>query len=192
MKPTAGRFEKAYIDHGDIVKDGRYEYMAIVDADPERVGMYMEKLPYSVVRCDSSAHIVADNESGTKGFAVFSGISEGDDGIIAEISPSLVMYSLDDGKMTLSVSNPDLALYSGPSDEIFDENGKRTERSIYGRKWVNNHCGATSVSMTLNGKWEIADSGDSDVTAEYENGRTHLVFRTGEARTEEIILKEIK
>ena len=192
MEPTVGRFEKAYIDHGGIVKDGRYEYMAIVDADPERVVKYMETLPYSVVRCDSSAHIVADNESGTKGFAVFSGISEGDDGIFAEISPSLVMYSLDDGKMTLSVSNPDLALYSGPSDEIFDENGKRTERSIYGRKWVNNHCGATSVAMTLNGKWEIADHGDSDVTAEYENGRTRLVFRTGEARTEEIILKEIK
>ena len=189
MEPTEGWFEKAYIDHGEIVTDGRYEYMAVIHADAETVGRYRETLPYDVVRCDSKAHIVHDNESGIKGFAVFEEIGCGDDEILAEATPSLIMYGCTDGKMTLSVSNPDLALYEGPSDELFDEDGKRIERSIYGREWVDNPCAATSVRVTLNGEWTVTDRGGSDVTAKYENGRTELVFKTREAGTEEIILE---
>ncbi len=37
-------------------------------------------------------------------------------------------------KMLLTVSQPDLALYRGASDEAFDKDGKRVERSIYSRR----------------------------------------------------------
>ena len=191
-EPTEGWFEKAYIRHGEIVKDGRYEYMAIIHASPERVEEYMKALPYEVVRCDSSAHIVFDKETGTKALAVFGGIGDGDDEIIKAASPSMIMYSVDNGMMTLSVSNPDLALYSGPSDEIFDEDGKRVERSIYGREWVNNHCADTYVTVTLDGNWSIADKGSSTVRVKMQGYRTELVFTTGEARTEEIKLLKMK
>ena len=188
-EPTSGRFEKAYIRHGSQVKNGDYEYMAVIHATPEQIEEYMGEQPYAVVRCDLQAHIVEDKVSGAKGFAVFESIAEGDDEILAEATPSLIMYSCDDGKMTLSVSNPDLAIYSGPSDEVFDGDGKRVERSIYGRTWVNDHCQPTSVTVRLNGDWTVSDSGDSEVTASHEGGSTVLVFTTREARTEEIILK---
>ena len=181
--------DESEVGAGDIVTDGRYEYMAVIHADAETVGRYRETLPYDVVRCDSKAHIVRDNESGIKGFAVFEEIGSGDDEILAEATPSLIMYGCTDGKMTLSVSNPDLALYEGPSDEHFDEDGKRIERSIYGREWVDNPCATTYVTVTLNGEWTVTDRGGSDVTAKYENGRTELVFKTREAGTEEIILE---
>ena len=189
-EPTEGWFEKAYIRHGGIVKDGGYEYMAVVHASPERVEKYVEEAPYEVVRCDSKAHIVRDNESGETAFAIFGGIDEGDDGIIASATPSLVMYSCRDGRMTLSVCNPDLAIYSGPSDEIFDEEGKRRERSVYGRKWINDPCMPVSVELVLNGNWEIEEKGDSEVSATCSDGKTRLVFTTREARTEEITLEK--
>ena len=189
-EPTEGWFEKAYIRHGGIVKDGGYEYMAVVHASPERVEKYVEEAPYEVVRCDSKAHIVRDNESGETAFAIFGGIDEGDDGIIASATPSLVMYSCRDGRMTLSVCNPDLAIYSGPSDEIFDEDGKRRERSVYGRKWINDPCMPVSVELVLNGNWEIEEKGDSEVSATCSDGKTRLVFTTREARTEEITLEK--
>lgn len=189
-EPTSGRFEKAYIRHGDIVRDGHYEYMTVIHATPEQIEEYMGEQPYLVTRCDEHAHIVEDRTSGTKGFAVFENIAEGDDGILAEATPSLIMYSCEGGKMTLSVSNPDLAIYSGPSDEVFDADGKRVERSIYGRTWVNDHCQPTSVVLTLNGEWTVSDYGDSMVKSWYEDGKTVLVIMSREARTEEIILRK--
>ena len=161
-----------------------------MNKDRQRIEEYVARAPYEVIRCDSRAHIVRDTESGEKGFAIFEGLDEGDDEIIASATPSLIMYSLGDGMMTLSVSNPDLALYSGPSDEIFDGDGKRVERSIYGRKWVDAPCGATTVRLELNGEWEISDSCGSDVSAGYSDGRTVLTFATRQARTEEIILSQ--
>lgn len=187
--PTEGRFEKAYIDHGSIVDGGSYEYMAVVHASPEKCEEYAAALPYTVVRCDSMAHIVADRVSGEKGFAVFGGLDPEDDAIIEQATPSLIMYSLGDGELTLSVCNPDLALYSGPSDEVFGEDGKRKERSVYGRTWVDSPCGPSEVRLTLKGDWSITDPGDSSVTSVKDGENTVLVFTTREARTEEITLK---
>ena len=36
-----------------------------------------------------------------------------------------------EGSLTVSVADPDLRFYEGPSDEVFDADGKRVERSIY-------------------------------------------------------------
>ena len=92
--------------------------------------------------------------------------------------------------MTLSVSNPDLAIYSGPSDEVFDADGKRVERSIYSRTWVNDHCQPTSVVLTLNGEWTVSDCGDSEVKVSHEGGNTVLEIMTREAGTEEMTLEQ--
>ena len=101
----------------------------------------------------------------------------------------MVMYSVEGDEMTLSASNPDLALYQGPSDEKYDQNGKRIERSIYGREWVNNPCGETSITLTLEGLWEIQDTKGCDVTLSQNERQTTLVFKSKEARTEEIKLR---
>ena len=145
-----------------------------------------------MVRCDSTAHIVKDNESGEKAFVVFGQLQQGDDEYLVAATPSIIMYSIEDGLMTLSVSNPDLALYSGPSDEVFDGNGKRIERSVYGRSWIDSPCGPTEVGVTLKGRWSISCSGDTEVTVRYEGENTVLAFSTREARTEEISLKQEK
>ena len=104
----------------------------------------------------------------------------------------MLMYTTDGKTMTLSVSNPDLALYEGPSDEVYDENGKRKERSVYSRSWIDNPCGETTVTLTIDGVWAIADRNGCNVRADYRQGSTTLTFRSTEARTEEIKLKKTR
>lgn len=180
--PTQGLFEKAYIDNQN--SDG-YEYMAVVHASSKEIDEFSKELPYSVISRTDSLHAIIDLPSGTVAAAVFE--PSGIDGTVVYASASMLMYDVTDGIMTLSVSNPDLALYRGPSDEVFKD-GKRVERSIYSRKWVGNDCGETTVSVKLAGRWELIDSRRSDVTLSMENGDTSLIFKTGEARTEEIQL----
>lgn len=191
-KPTSGTFEKAFINHGDILSGGSYEYMILLPTesiivDTLKLDGYAKNLPYRVLRQDENVHGIEDIPTGIRAFAVFEE-SKIDDHI-SKCSPSMLMYSIEDGNMTLSVSNPDLALYEGPSDEVFDKDGKRVERSVYSRKWLDNPCGETTIKLTLKGKWDIADRNGCKVTVEYREGNTLLTFTSREARTEEIIMK---
>ncbi len=199
--PTEGLFEKAYIFHGTIVGRGAvagdiymkddYEYMVGVLASAEEVERWKKAVPYTVVRKDSGAHVVRDNESGVSGCAVF---EEGAvDSLVLRSTPSMIMYSEDaNGVLTLSVCNPDLALYRGEADEVYDAEGKRVERSVYGRKWIDSPCLPTNVTLTLRGLWRISDGGKSEVRVSHLERCTTLSFTTAEARTEEIQLVKIE
>ena len=191
MAPTEGRFEKAYICHGGDVKGGHYEYMTVIHATPEEISAYGAGLPYEVVRCDSSAHIVRDKTGGISAFALFEGLKDPIDPILAEASPSVIMYSIDDDTLTLSVCNPDLALYEGESDERFDKDGKRIERSVYGREWIDNPCGDVTVDLVLNGEWELENADGVTLSTVISDGKTEITLSTREGRTEEITLEKI-
>lgn len=181
--PTEGLFELAYIDHGDIVKDGRYEYAVIL---PD--GTSDAAASYEIVRHDSKVHSVKDIPTGIVSAAIF---EEGSvDQHIVYSSPAMLMYSAEGDVMTLSVANPDLALYEGESDEKFDAEGKRLERSVYSRYWIDNPCAPTTVKVTVKGLWDISDDNGSDVVCIHVNGNTSLTFKSKEARTEEITLKK--
>lgn len=181
--PTEGLFELAYIDHGDIVKDGRYEYAVIL---PD--GTSDAAASYEIVRHDSKVHSVKDIPTGIVSAAIF---EEGSvDQHIVYSSPAMLMYSAEGDVMTLSVANPDLALYEGESDEKFDAEGKRLERSVYSRYWIDNPCAPTTIKVTVKGLWDISDDNGSDVVCIHVNGNTSLTFKSKEARTEEITLKK--
>lgn len=208
--PTEGYFEKAYICHGEIVSEGAvrgdaymkdsYEYMTVIHATDDEISRYSEKLPYTVIRCDRKAHLIRDDESGIISGAIFESLGKedterktGSAGLsgIVEASPCMVMMSRSGSTLTLSISNPDLNLYEGPSDEILDEHGDRIERSVYGREWIDNGCGQTGIDITLKGRWVIENPGHSDVEIRPEGEDTHLHFTSGAAKTEEIQLSRI-
>ena len=196
--PTEGIFEKAYIDHGDVITDDRYEYMVLMSnkdnykmlLDTLAIKEYAKNLPYKVIRHDRSVHGVEDLPSGTRAYAVFE--KDKVDSLVTDCSPAMLMYTTEGNTMRLSVSNPDLALYEGPSDEVYDENGKRKERSVYSQSWIDNPCGETTVTLTIDGVWAIADRNGCNVRADYRQGATTLTFRSTEARTEEIKLKKTR
>ena len=182
---TEGYFEKAYINHGGICKGGSYEYMAVIAPTKTDMDHYEMERPYAVLRADSQAHIVKDNITGITGCAAFETVSVDEN--IVSLSPSVMMYSAAEDQLNISVSNPDLALYEGESDEIFDENGKRKERSVYGRAWVANPAHPTFVEIEVNGKWNV--EGDCKMLVTYDSNRTIIKIETFESRTEKLTLK---
>lgn len=184
--PTEGYFEKAYINHGSICKGESYEYMVVIDPEEGDVDDFLEERPYEVMRADSVAHIVKDGISGITGCAAFETVAV--DETILSLSPAVMMYSLTDNEINISISNPDLALYTGESDEIFDENGKRKERSVYGRKWVNNPAHPTTVRLVVDGQWQVA--GQCNMNVSYDEGKTIIEIETAESRTENIKLNK--
>ena len=178
--PTSGYFEKAYILHGK----NSYEYMAVIHASQQQIANYTEHSPYEVIRCDETAHIVSDKESGLKACSVFKETSV--DETILNITPSILIYEIEGDTMKMSLSNPDLALYAGESDEVFDSEGKRKERSVYGRSWIENPALETTVEMTIDGIWNTDKV--ENIAVRHDNGRTYLTIKTFESRTEDITL----
>jgi chondroitin-sulfate-ABC endolyase/exolyase len=184
--PTQGYFEKAYINHGSPECSFRdsYEYLVAVDASKDEIAAYTKELPYTVIKADSTAHIVKDNISGIVGCAAFDKTCV--DGLIVSLSPSILMYRKVGEVIEISVSNPDLALYSGPSDEVFDENGKRKERSVYGRKWINNPSHITTLEIKVKGEWCVDKESGNIIETKVEDGITLISLTTSECRTENI------
>ena len=187
---TQGYFEKAYIHHGTVCGPNTgnlsagYEYMAVIKATEQQKERYAVERPYEVLRSDAKAHVVKDIESGITGCAAYETVEV--DGLVARLSASVMMYKKVGSRVDISVSNPDLALYVGESDEVFDENGKRKERSVYGRSWVTNPAHPTEIQIVLNGRWNVIS--DSDLTAEHIDDQTMVRIRTIESRTEKMTL----
>lgn len=184
---TEGYFEKAYINHGDpsCMTSDNYEYMMIVQGTEEQNERYMSELPYLTVRADSVAHIVYDLESGITGCAAFSPVRVDD--IVTLLTPSVMMYRKDGDILDISISNPDLALYEGESDEVFDADGKRKERSVYGRSWISNPSRMVNIGLQIRGRWSAASSAqDMSVYYSEEDDMTKVNIMTNECRTEEI------
>ncbi len=183
--PTSAAFERAYISHGRQTEGGSYEYLTLIHPEQAQLEQYTDALPYRVLQKDNNAHVISF-DNGLTCYAVFE--SSRLPGLVSEATESLIMYSTEeDGSLLLSVCNPDLALYAGASDEIFDAEGKRKERSVYGRKWIDNPCEETTVELTLNGEWTLL-SDNSSFSADVREGMTVVRVTCREAVGEEVRL----
>ena len=116
---------------------------------------FASKPDYKVLQCNTKAHIVKDNKMGITSYVLFEKNETLPAGLLAKADTSCLVMVKEEGKMiTLSVCQPDIALYRGKSDDVFDENGKRIERSIYSRPWKFNASLPIDVCVTLKGEWK--------------------------------------
>lgn len=190
--PTENDFVTAWIDHGDgRVRGGHYEYMmAVHPSDAERAE-YAVRAPYRVVSVDRNCHAVVDLGSGTLGAAVFEAGAVENGGAVQSVSlPCLYMESREGAELTLSVADPDLRFYEGESDERFDADGKRIERSIYSRDWIDNPSAVSALRVKLAGAWELAEPSDYCRIAASDADSTTLEFTCREGKTREVKLVE--
>lgn len=188
--PTENDFATAWIDHGDgEVSGGGYEYLMVIHATDDEAARYARRLPYEVVRCDAAAHIVRDIPTGIKAYALFRGGEVGAGRLVEVSLPSLVMIDERKDALTVAVADPDLRYYEGPSDEKFDADGKRIERSIYSRSWIDNPSIASEVRVTLRGRWQ-AEGDTAGVRVETGRKNTVLTFTCREGATREVRLIE--
>ncbi|MFV0392055.1 MAG: chondroitinase family polysaccharide lyase [Paludibacteraceae bacterium] len=167
-EPTQNPFSLAYINHGKKATRDHYEYLALIQPDTKTLKSVRKSLSptqqqlYQVLQQDSVAHIVRDRMSNTTAYVFFEAGVYRDDSCLLEVSmPALIMTrALAADQLLLSVADPDLRFYEGATDEQYDESGKRVERSVYSRTWINNPSKPSLIALTINGNWQLDEPSD--------------------------------
>jgi chondroitin-sulfate-ABC endolyase/exolyase len=176
-EPTQGQWATLYIDHGKAPKGAHYEYAMLPQTTPEALKAFETTPSYTVIQQDSNAHIVRSTATNTLSYVIFEtpkGILPGGPLLKTDTTCLAMVRNLGAHKMMLTVAQPDLALYRGPSDDIY-VNGKAAERSIYGRKWRNNPGLEIPVTVTLLGKWNFTPTENIKLVAQ-DNKTTTIQF----------------
>lgn len=163
-EPTENNFSLATLSHGNAPQDGSYEYAILVKPDQNQANdwiknMDSKKRPYRVIQQNREAHIVQDYSSATTAYILFeAGQIKGKQLIQENSLPCIILeQELSKNEILISVADPDLHLYEGPSDDKIDENGKRIERSIYSKPWISNESNPSNARITLKGAWKLAE-----------------------------------
>lgn len=160
-KDTQGDWVSLVVDHGKAPQAASYEYAILPQTDAATMTAFARKPTYRVLQKDRNAHIVLSPAKRTTSYVLFetpkaplpaAGL------LLKADTTCLVMVREEKGKVLLTVAQPDLALYRGASDEAFDKDGKRVERSIYSRPWIDNDSGEILVTVTLRGRWALKDT----------------------------------
>ncbi|TLX76041.1 chondroitinase [Labilibacter sediminis] len=189
-KPTEGNFTAAIIQHGKAPKDASYHYCLVPCTNKSMVKELAANPSYKVLSQSSQKHIVSSDETGEIAYVFFETAEENDLGIIKSTNmPCMAISKQNENKLNLHVVNPDLALYSGPADEIYKD-GKRVERSIYSRPWRSHESQETTLKIELKGKWEAPDSSVQLKITEEDN--TIITFICKDGLTESVELRIVK
>ena len=159
-KPTSGDWVSLVLEHGKAPKGASYEYAVLPRTDAVSLKAFAKKPSYKVLQQDRNAHIVRSLTDNLTSYVLFETPQAlPEEGLLQKADTScLVMIRENRDKLLLTVSQPDLALYRGSSDEAFDKDGKRIERSIYSRPWIDNDSGEIPVTVTLKGEWNVAET----------------------------------
>lgn len=161
-KPTQGDWVSLVLNHGKAPKGETYEYAVIPQTDMNSMKAFARKPDYKVLQCNSKAHVVRDDKAGLTSYVLFEKNESLPSGLLIKADTSCLVMIKEKGKaIMLSVCQPDLALYRGQSDDVYDENGKRIERSIYSRPWKNHPSLPIDVCVSLKGEWKTADLPDN-------------------------------
>mgnify|MGYP000760193037 FL=1 len=179
------------LEHGKAPKGASYEYAVLPRTDAASLKAFAKKPSYKVLQQDRNAHIVRSLTDNLTSYVLFETPQAlPGEGLLQKADTScLVMIREDRDKLLLTVSQPDLALYRGPSDEAFDKDGKRMERSIYSRPWIDNDSGEIPVTVTLKGEWNVAETPYCKVISK-DKQQTVLQFTCRDAASFDVELKK--
>ena len=191
-KETKGDWVSLVVDHGKAPKGGSYEYAVLPQTSTATLQAFAKKPAYKVLQQDRNAHIVQSLSDSIYSYVLFEtpqALLPG--GLLQRTDTScLVMIRKESPeKMLLTVSQPDLALYRGASDEAFDKDGKRVERSIYSRPWIDNESGEIPVTVTLKGQWNIKETPFCKVLS-VDKKQTVLRFTCKDGASLEVMLEK--
>lgn len=158
---TKGDWVSLVVDHGKAPKGASYEYAILPQVDKNVLNAFDKKPAYKVLQQDRKAHIVQTTSGETTSYVLFETPQSALPGSLlqrTDTSCLVMIHKESPDKIVLTVSQPDLALYRGASDEAFDKDGKRIERSIYSRPWIDNDSGEIPVTITLKGRWKVKET----------------------------------
>ena len=188
---TSADWVSLMFNHKKAPKGESYEYAVIPKMSNKEISNFAKKPTYKVLQQNRNAHIVKDIKTKTTSYVLFETPAKLPNGILLNADTScLVMIKEADKNLVLTVANPDLGLYRGESDEAFDANGKRIERSIYSRPWISNESKEIPVRITLKGAWDIIKGNNSCKIVSSNNKETVLLFTCKDGCSYDIELKK--
>lgn len=188
--PTQGDWMSMTINHGKAPKGHAYHYAILPQTSKEHMDRFAKTPGYKVLQQDRNAHIVRDQDNNITSYVLFETPGTTLPGGLvqhADTACMIMVHEFNKKNAILTVSNPDLALYRGPSDEKFDEHGKRVERSIYSRPWISDKSQEIPVRVTLKGEWNVSDLPECKVISRTKKA-TVLEFACKDAASFEVRL----
>lgn len=176
-QPTENMMATAVIDHGKAPEDQSYEYSILIDAKNHKAPDYL------ILQHDKQLHAVKDLMSQEEGYAFFmpAKLSGQENTILSSDSPVMVMTKPSKNRLTLSIVNPDLALYQGVEEDQVDDQGQQIEVSVYSRQWLTAESQPQSSQIKLKGVWKLAEP-QVGVQIAIEQGNTLLTTTSREAK----------
>lgn len=185
-KPTKGDWVSLIIEHGVAPKDASYEYLVKFNTTMKDMSQVAKRPGYKVLQKDRNAHIVESKDSKTTSYVLFETPTKklpGEWIAKADTSCLAMVKTVNKQHLVLTVAQPDLALYSGKSDEAYDENGKRIERSIYSRPWIEDPSQVIPVTITVKGKWKLATTNEAVQLLSSNKENTVIQFNCKEGKS---------
>ncbi len=179
--PNEGMWASLIIDHGKAPQGASYEYAVLPQTTQEKLSVFATAPSYTVIENNRNAHIVRSEATKSLSYVIFEkpqSILPGGPLLKTDTTCLAMVRQLGADKMVLTVAQPDLALYRGPSDDAYKD-GKRVERSIYGRPWIKDSSLEIPVTVTLLGKWEFNQSAN-----------IKLIEQTNKTTTIQVICKD--
>lgn len=188
-KPTSGDWVTLTIDHGKAPKGRAYQYAILPQTSKEVMDKFAKKPGYKVLQQNHDAHIVRDLNENITSYVLFETPEVLPEGLVQRVDTACLVMVRELGRKeaVLTVANPDLALYRGASDEAFDAQGKRIERSIYSRPWILNKSMEIPVRVTLKGAWKINANPACKIVSQ-DKKSTVLEFKCKDAASFEVKL----
>ena len=188
--PTENYYEMAYINYGKNPKNQKYQYAILVKGNNEEQEIFKKNSNYQVLQQDSNAHIVEDEISKMRGYALFESGDVKDKYLKSIDTPSLILIKPNDNSLELSFVDPDLRLYEGKDESQYEKNGKLKEVSIYSRKWNNNPSIPHTSTIILNGKYSL-EKENKDISIEILDNTTIIKITTTYAMPVKLTLRKL-
>lgn len=188
--PTENYYEMAYINHGKNPKNQKYQYAILVKGDKEEQERFKKNSNYQVLQQDYNAHIVEDEISKMRGYALFENGDVKDKYLKSVDTPSLILIKTNENSLELSFVDPDLRLYEGKDESQYEKNGKLKEVSIYSRKWNSNSSIPHTSTIILNGKYSL-DGENKDISIEIVGNTTIIKITTTYAMPVKLALRRL-
>ncbi len=179
LKDTKGNVAKLIFNHGEAPKNDSYQYAMLVKSDAKQLEAFKTKMSgktpiYKVLQQDSLAHKVWYAPKNITAQSIFKANETLNDSLLITTDKAcLVMYQKEKSSFSFSVTDPDLAFYSGPDDTKILPNGKRKEESIYSKPWYGKPSQPSVICVIVKGLWQVK-SDLNDVKAVFLNGNTEL------------------
>ena len=188
--PTENYYEMAYINHGKNPKNQKYQYAILVKGDKEEQEIFKKNSNYQVLQQNYNAHIVKDEISKMRGYALFESGDVKDKYLKSIDTPSLILIKPNDNSLELSFVDPDLRLYEGKDESQYEKNGKLKEVSIYSRKWNSNPSIPHTSTIILNGKYSL-EKENKDISIEILDNTTIIKITTTYAMPVKLTLRKL-